>query len=303
MRPVFLRRLTTTDFSTDVPTSQPVLMQPLLICTDLDRTLLPNGDATESVGARAAFARLVSRPQIRLAYVSGRHLSLVEEAIVEFGLPGPDWIIGDVGSSIYAKRNAGWSPLEAWSLHISEDWQGLGWFDLAALLTGLSGLTLQPVERQNTHKLSFFTPLDADLPVLTRDIRQRLRERDIAFCLVHSIDERAAVGLLDILPQRAGKLQAVEFMMREQGLSYDQTLFAGDSGNDLSVLTSAVPAVLVANAHPDVAAQAVTESARMGTQDRLYLAKGGFLGMNGNYSSGLLEGIGHFYPDAVRELE
>lgn len=303
MRPVFLRRLITTDFSTDVAISHPVLMQPLLICTDLDRTLLPNGDATESVGARSAFARLVRLPQIRLAYVSGRHLTLVEQAIVEFGLPEPDWIIGDVGSSIYAKRNDGWSPLEAWSLHISEDWQGLGWFDLASFLTGLSGLMLQPEDKQNTHKLSFFTPLDADLPALTRDIRHRLRERDIAFCLVHSIDERAAIGLLDILPQRAGKLQAVEFMMREQGFSFEQTIFAGDSGNDLSVLTSAVPAVLVANAHPDVAAQAVEGSARMGTQDRLYLAKGGFLGMNGNYSSGILEGIGHFHADAVRELD
>jgi len=225
MRPVFWRRLITTDFSTDVALSDdaaishPALMQPLLICTDLDRTLLPNGDATESAGARSAFARLVSRPQMGLAYVSGRHLALVEQAIVEYGLPEPDWIIGDVGSSIYAKRNDGWSPLEEWSLHISEDWHGLGWFDLAALLTGLPGLNLQPEDKQNPHKLSFFTPVDADLSILTRDIRHRLRARDFAFSLVHSIDERADTGLLDILPQRAGKLQAIEFLLREQGLS------------------------------------------------------------------------------------
>jgi sucrose-6-phosphatase len=303
MRPVFLRRLTTTDFSADVAISPPVLMSPLLICTDLDRTLLPNGDAAESAGARPAFARLVTRPQIRLAYVSGRHLALVQQAILEYGLPEPNWIIGDVGSSIYARRQDGWLPLESWSLHISEDWQGLDWSDLASFLTGLSGLMLQPVDKQNTHKLSFFTPLDADLPALTGDIRRRLRERDIAFCLVHSIDERAAIGLLDILPQRAGKLQAVEFLMREHGFSYQQTIFAGDSGNDLSVLTSAVPSVLVANAHPDVAAQAVEGSVRGGTMDRLYLASGGFLGMNGNYSSGILEGIGHFHADAVRDLD
>ncbi|AFY28161.1 HAD-IIB family hydrolase [Cyanobium gracile] len=278
-------------------------MPPLLICTDLDRTLLPNGDATESVGARPAFAQLVSRPQTRLAYVSGRHLALVEEAILDYGLPEPDWIIGDVGSSIYARQTDGWSPLEVWFRHISPDWQRSGWSDLAMALSGVSGLTLQPESRQNSHKLSFFVPLDADLPSLTRDIQARLQERDVAVCLVHSVDEAAAIGLLDILPQRAGKLRAIEFLMREQGLSYQQTIFAGDSGNDLSVLTSSLPAVLVANAHPDVAAQAVAESARMGTQDRLYLARGGFLGMNGNYSSGILEGIGHFHADAVRELE
>ena len=27
----------------------------------------------------------------------------------------------------------------------------------------------------------------------------------------------------------------------------------------------------------------------------LYLAQGGFLGMNGNYSAGILEGIAHYY--------
>jgi HAD superfamily hydrolase (TIGR01484 family) len=278
-------------------------MPPLLICTDLDRTLLPNGEATESVGARPAFARLVSRPQMRLAYVSGRHLALVEEAIHDYGLPEPDWIIGDVGSSIYSRQTDGWSPLEAWFRHISADWHGCGWSDLAMALSGVCGLTLQPESRQNSHKLSFFVPLDADLPTLNREIRARLEARDVAVCLVHSVDEAAAIGLLDILPQRAGKLQAIEFLMREQGVSHQQTIFAGDSGNDLSVLTSSVPAVLVANAHPDVAAQAVAESVRLGTQDRLYLARGGFLGMNGNYSSGILEGIGHFHADAVRELE
>ena len=28
-----------------------------------------------------------------------------------------------------------------------------------------------------------------------------------------------------------------------------------------------------------------------------YLAQGGFLGMNGNYSAGILEGVAHYHPD------
>lgn len=291
------------DSSTDVAGRRHSLMQPLLICTDLDRTLLPNGDATESVGARSAFAQLVSRPQTSLAYVSGRHLALVEEAIQIYELPEPDWIIGDVGSSIYARQPNGWSSLETWSLSISEDWHGYGWSDLAMLLNGLSGLVLQPESSQNSHKLSFFVPLDADLTALTAAIRSRLEMHAIAFSMIYSIDECAGIGLLDILPQRAGKLQAVEFLMREHGFSHAQTIFAGDSGNDLCVLTSSVPAVLVANAHPAVAAQAVAESARRGTMDRLYLAKGGFLGMNGNYSAGILEGIAHFHAEAIAEQD
>ena len=53
----------------------------LLICTDLDRTLLPNGVQPESPGARRRFAALASRPEVTLVYVTGRHRALVEQAI------------------------------------------------------------------------------------------------------------------------------------------------------------------------------------------------------------------------------
>lgn len=275
----------------------------LLLCTDLDRTLLPNGEAPESPGARAMFARVVAQPQIALAYVSGRHLALVEESIQAFQLPEPDWILADVGSSVYQRDAHGWSLLAPWSRHMAADWQGLVAADLAVVLSGLPGLRLQPEERQNTHKLSYFVSLDVDLPALLRAIDTRLDQRALAANLIHSVDEQAAVGLLDILPRRASKLHAIEFLMRKQGFTADQTLFAGDSGNDLSVLTSFLPAVLVANAQPAVVALALAEARRNGTANRLYLASGGFRGMNGNYSAGILEGMGHFHADALRVLD
>ena len=282
--------------------SGPPMMQRLLLCTDLDRTLLPNGELPESDGARSMFARVVARPAISLAYVSGRHLELVEESIQEYGLPEPDWVIGDVGSSIYQRGDTGWSLLAQWSRYIAADWQGFAAAELAVLLSGLPGLTLQPEDRQKAHKLSYFVSLDADLPALMRAIGTRLDEHNLAVNMIYSVDEQVAIGLLDLLPQRASKLRAIEFLMREQGFDADQTLFAGDSGNDLSVLTSSLPAVLVANAHPAVVEQATAEARRKGTAERLYLARGGFLGMNGNYSAGILEGLGHFHVDALSEL-
>jgi hypothetical protein len=80
--------------------------------------------------------------------------------------------------------------------------------------------------------------------------------------------------------------------MQQNGFTRETTVFAGDSGNDLDVLLSDVPAVLVANADAEVRRQA--EKAH---RDVLYLAQGGYLGMNGNYSAGILEGIAHFRPD------
>ncbi len=277
-------------------------MKRLFICTDLDRTLLPNGEQPESPGARKVFARFVSHPEVSLAYVSGRHLALVQQSIHDYDLPEPDWIVGDVGSSIYQRAGDGWSFLESWSQHISQDWQGHTAADLAPLFADLSSLSLQPEDRQNTYKLSYFIPLDADLPALTDALRQALDVHQVSASLIYSVDEQASIGLLDVLPERATKLHAIEFLIQEQGLAPDQTVFAGDSGNDLPVLTSPVPAVLVANAHPDVVDQAIREAARRGTADALYLARGDFRGMNGNYSAGILEGIAHFHGDVLADL-
>lgn len=288
---------------TDHPVPKAALQQKLLLCTDLDRTLLPNGEAPESPGARAMFARMVAQSGLVLAYVSGRHLALVEESIQMYGLPEPDWILADVGSSVYQRVAQGWSLLAPWSRHISADWQGLAAEDLAVLLSGLPGLRLQPENRQNTHKLSYFVSLEADLSALTQAIDACLDERSLAANLIVSVDEQVAIGLLDILPKRASKLHAIEFLMRQQGFEAGQTLFAGDSGNDLSVLTSSLPAVLVANAHPAFVATATVEARLKGTADCLYLARGGFLGMNGNYSAGILEGMGHFHADVLKGMD
>ena len=73
----------------------------LLLCTDLDRTLLPNGNQPESPEARRRFASFAARPQVRLAYVTGRHLALIEKAIANYVLPRPHFVIADVGTSLY----------------------------------------------------------------------------------------------------------------------------------------------------------------------------------------------------------
>jgi hypothetical protein len=106
-----------------------------------------------------------------------------------------------------------------------------------------------------------------------------------------------------VLPLRANKLHAVEFLMHQCDFSYSDTVFAGDSGNDLAVLASAIPAVLVANASEDVRTAAQQQAAALGHSSKLYLAGGGLLGMNGNYSAGVLEGVVHFIPRTEAWLE
>jgi cardiolipin synthase len=97
-------------------------MTRILLCTDLDRTLLPNGEPPESEGARAAFSRLARRREVTFACVTGRHRALIEGAITTFDLPAPDYAVGDVGTSLYAVRDGAWEPVQAWTQTFAEDW-------------------------------------------------------------------------------------------------------------------------------------------------------------------------------------
>ncbi|WP_206199286.1 HAD family hydrolase [Parasulfuritortus cantonensis] len=182
-------------------------------------------------------------------------------------------------------------------MFIAGDWQGREAGDLAPALAGLAGLRLQEAAKQNRHKLSYYTPLLADPAGLLAEARARLAGLGAAVNLVWSVDEAAAVGLLDVLPASAGKLHALAFLAERLELGPARTLFAGDSGNDLEVLAGPFPAVLVANATASVRHQARALAAANGTGGRLYLAEGGWRGLNGNYSAGILEGLAHFLPE------
>jgi hypothetical protein len=85
--------------------------------------------------------------------------------------------------------------------------------------------------------------------------------------------------------------------MQRTGHALGDTVFAGDSGNDLPVLASEIPAVLVANASAEVRREALAQAAARGHADALYIARGGFMDMNGNYTAGVLEGVVHYQPE------
>jgi len=272
----------------------------LLICTDLDRTLIPNGPQPESSGARERFAALVARPEVALAYVSGRDRGLVQAALARYRLPLPDFVLGDVGTSIYrVEAGLEWRREPAWEAEIARDWNGLARSDLQQKLRHLQPLRLQEEARQNRYKLSFYLPLQADRDALAARIEQCAAALGARLRLVWSVDEAAGTGLLDVLPARASKYHAIAALMRQQGYSEANTVFCGDSGNDLEVLVSPLAAVLVANSPVEVQALAQRRAAAAGYADRLYLARGNFMGLNGNYSAGILEGIAHYHPDTI----
>jgi HAD superfamily hydrolase (TIGR01484 family) len=271
----------------------------LLLCTDLDRTLLPNGAAPESPQARPRLRVLAEREEVTLAFVTGRHRELIEAAIAEYELPAPDFVIGDVGTSIYRVEGSDWKGSVAWSTRIARDWAGLDRDELAALLTDIPGLRLQEPGKQGAFKLSWYAAADWPHGQWLPGMEQRLADRGVRASLVWSVDETRPIGLLDLLPASATKRHAIEFLMAQEGFVPAHTLCSGDSGNDIGMLVSPLPAVLVANATEAVRAETLAAAERAGTQDSLYLARGDFRGMNGNYSAGILEGLAHFVPETA----
>jgi len=272
----------------------------LLICTDLDRTLLPNGSQSESANARSYFERLVARLEVTLAYVSGRHRSLVQQAISDYQLPLPDFVVGDVGTSIYhVGLEQEWQLQSAWEQEIAKDWGGKSHADVMELLLDFKQLRRQEQSKQNRYKVSYYAPLQFDHKVLLAAIRERLALSGIRASLVWSVDEPEQTGLLDVLPERATKFHAVEALMKQGDFGLDNTVFCGDSGNDLEVLISPIPGVLVANSQYEVQKLALELTEANGQSDRLYLAQGDFMGLNGNYAAGMLEGIAHYYPQTL----
>jgi sucrose-6F-phosphate phosphohydrolase len=269
----------------------------ILLCTDMDRTILPNGDQDESPQVRSVFSLLVDRPEIQLAYVSGRDKGLIQSAIAEYDLPFPDYAVGDVGTTIYELTGRSWTPWESWFEEIAKDWNGLAHEDLHSLLEKFDDLTLQEQEKQNRFKLSYYTDEGIAGQRLADEMKQHLSGEGLNCRVIWSVDEQRRQGLVDVLPHRASKLHAIRYLMDRKAYLKSRVVFCGDSGNDLNVLTSDIRSVLVKNASKEVRQNALESVAKNGRSETLYVAQGNFLGMNGNYTSGVLEGLAHFEPD------
>lgn len=274
----------------------------LLLCTDMDRTVIPNGFQPEHPKARSIFHNLCNLNGVHLTYVTGRHLQLVKEAIAEYNLPEPQYVISDVGTKIYEKIDGNYTELEVWQQEIAGEWQGKSHAELQQLLAATNGLRLQETGKQNDFKLSYYLPLEADFQTIVREVDIKLQEYGIAASLITSVDEPAGVGLLDVLPRNATKLHGLNFLRQYLGFTREETIFAGDSGNDLPVLESSTRSILVANSDPDLKEEAARLAEKNGNSKAFFQAENEHFPLGGNYSAGVIQGVIHYMPEIEQRL-
>ena len=84
-----------------------------------------------------------------------------------------------------------------------------------------------------------------------------------------------------------------EFVAAELGEDKGEVVFCGDSGNDVFPLTAGFSGVLVRNADAQLVAS-VKEAMEANPKLKVYFARGGFKGLSGYYTSGVIEGAYHY---------
>ena len=258
-----------------------------ILATDMDGTFIPLEGNQQNHHDLATLCSEIESQELVLVYVTGRHYELVLDAIDRHSLPTPNWLICDVGASIYQQSDRmGHQNLAAYHNHLSEL---VGSFDRQTLVRSLQQvgeLVLQEAEKQGEFKLSYYCD-SSKLDETHQRVVQVIAKIQAPFRVIASVDPFTHQGLIDCLPEGVSKDYALRWWVDHIHCDHDEVVFAGDSGNDLAALTTGYRSIVVANADAAVVDQARRAHREAGWTDRLHLA-------TLPATSGVLEGIRHF---------
>jgi HAD superfamily hydrolase (TIGR01484 family) len=206
----------------------------LVLATDLDGTFL--GGTKED---RSRFYEWIEahRDRVGLIFVTGRDPGFITEMTRSRGVPRPDFVVGDVGTTIAeVEADHELAPIETLEAEISSAWRNSG-ERVRNALADVSGLTLQ--------RTSFRYRVSYDLKGEHFD--------DRALAIVNRLGLDALISdnrYFDVLPKGISKGPSLLRLLSHLGVSHHRTLVAGDTLNDLSMLSLGLPAVAVGNSEP-----------------------------------------------------
>lgn len=262
-------------------------IRPRFLATDLDGTLIPLAGVSDHHRALVLLENLLKNNQMALAYVTGRHFASVRKAISEFDLPVPDWILCDVGTSVFERRADGeFHLVDRYAQTLSAIVLDVGRKELLNLVTAIPHLRMQESEKQGQFKTSFYASAER-LGETVSKIDQQLSKANVPYQSISSIDPFTGDGLIDLLPVGVSKAFALEWLCHEQNAPPRSVIFSGDSGNDMAAFNAGYKTIIVGNAAAPIPEQVREIHRRAGWSDRLYHA-------SQHATSGVLEGVQHF---------
>ncbi|SFD99067.1 HAD-IIB family hydrolase [Roseivivax sediminis] len=203
-----------------------------VLATDLDGTFLGGSDADR----RRLYDWIEdNRRTIGLVFVTGRDPGFIAELCTS-GVPWPEYVIGDVGTTIARIENGAVVPIPALEEEIADAWGDAG-PRVRQALQDHPGLTLQPTEFR--YRVSF--DLDPD----AFDDSAIVRVRDMGFDPLISANR-----YFDVLPRGVSKGPSLRRFVAHYGIEEPRVLAAGDTLNDASMLECGLPAVAVGGSEP-----------------------------------------------------
>lgn len=221
-----------------------------LLASDMDGTVIPLDDKPEREEEIACFANaFIEQEDLALAYATGRDLQRVLHGIDQWKLPAPDWLICDVGTSLYHldEKTGEWILSEEYRAEMTAKFGGHTAQDVER---ALKGLPEQDASRQTEFKHSYVFPIETDPAELLSNVERKLLAVGIRAQLVYSADVYTGEAFLDILPAGVAKDYAVHFLRKQLQLEARNVVYAGDSGNDEHAFKSGLKGIVVNNADP-----------------------------------------------------
>ncbi|KMK67473.1 HAD-IIB family hydrolase [Puniceibacterium sp. IMCC21224] len=212
----------------------PIDARKFVLATDLDGTFLGGTDADRT---RLYSWIEANRATIGLIFVTGRDPAFIGE-LCDSGVPWPEFVIGDVGTTIARVQDRKIVPIETLEREIAMTWGNSG-NRVREALENVPGLTLQPTEFR--YRVSYDLDPGAFQDTTTAMIR------DMGYDPLIS-DNR----FFDVLPRGVSKGPSLRRLVSHLKIAPDTVLAAGDTLNDLSMLECGLKAVAVGGSEPDL---------------------------------------------------
>ncbi|WP_375229917.1 HAD-IIB family hydrolase [Roseobacter sp. S98] len=203
----------------------------LVLATDLDGTFL--GGSEEE---RARFYAWIesNRDRIGVIFVTGRDPGFISDLTRNKGVPRPDYVVGDVGTTVArVGHDHVLNPIKELEAEIAEAWGDAG-LRVQATLSGAPGLRLQSAAFR--YRVSYDMEPGQFNPAAIEKIGELGLDTLIS-------DNR----YFDVLPRGVSKGPTLLRLLAHLGIRNERTLVAGDTLNDLSMLALGLPAVAVGN--------------------------------------------------------
>lgn len=244
----------------------------VVFISDIDGTLIGDG---KNEGLEA-LKKWVGNKQVLFGLATGRNRDLTEEMIKQYDMNTAEIFICSAGAEIYYSNQ--FILDKGWLSHISYMWKREG---IVKALKDNPKLKMQEAGAQKDFKLSYYVDSEFNDDDLA-DIYNVLDKNGLRANILLTENK-----YLDLLPIRASKGSAIKYLSRKWNFPISQFITAGNSGNDIDMLTGKMKGIVVSNYSPELQ--------ELKSKKQIYFAQK-------SLAAGVLEGLKH-YTSSMKFME